>query len=136
MLRYHTWILITAIFSLAQIAADTGYTPASPHLPVMIDPSHALVSDMQALDHLIEMTQKSLDQQRALKNMLIEYQKLQEFFFKNDQDKEVMFRMVKTAHKLLETIKENHLLHLFNADFLSELTLFSQIATKKGIPKP
>src|SRR5262249_55764715 len=117
-------------------AAAIAYTPVAPALPAALDPSPQAANELQALDRLIDATQKNLEKQRALRVAIADYLKLQDLYLKNDQDKELMFRMVKNAHRILESIKENHLVHLFNADFISELTLFSQIAVKKGIPKP
>jgi hypothetical protein len=44
--------------------------------------------------------------------------------------------MIKSAYATLNTIKENHLEQTFDPDFISELTIISQVAKKRGVPKP
>jgi len=88
------------------------------------------------LDQLIAVTQENLEKQKALQKAILEYQKLQDLYLQNPNDNEVLFCMVKVAHRLLEGIKANYLTQTFDKDFLSELTVFSQVANKRGIPKP
>lgn len=128
--------LLFLSFSSLYLFGEMPITPTRPRLPELVESSNTIEYQLKVLDQIIETTQKSLEGQHSLKNLIIEYQTLQQQYLKNDQDREMLFRMVKTAHHVLEGIKENHLLHLFHGDFLSELTLFSQIAAKKGIPKP
>lgn len=129
-------LIICVGLSLPISAIDTSIKPVIPALPEIVEREDSIENEIKTLDNLIEISQKNLENQRALKSMIVDYKKIQEQFLRNDQDKELMFRMVRQAHRVLETIKENHLTHLFRKEFLSELTLFSQIAVKKGIPKP
>lgn len=135
-LSYVLYFSFPMICWLCPAAADMPFTPAAPVLPAAIEHSDPIANELQTLDRLINATQTSLEKQRELKSAIADYQKLQELYLKNDQDRELLFRMVKSAHKILNEIKENHLLHVFSPDFISELTLFSQVASKKGIPKP
>jgi len=130
------FVNIACLFCLPSIIqAET------PPMPVKIDQPHADSLDptdkqLIMLDNLIAVTQENLNNQKALKQMIQDYQKLQYLYLQNPKDNEVLYHMVKAAHHLLEGIKANHLTQTFDKDFLSELTLFSNVANKRGIPKP
>ena len=51
-------------------------------------------------------------------------------------DKELCFRMVKSATRLIHEIEECHLTDNFDEDFLGELSLFARMGSKRGIPQP
>lgn len=93
-------------------------------------------NEVEALDNLIAVTKQNLEAEMALRGTLVEYLQLQARYMENTNDKDQLFSLAKSAHRLFKLIKENHLTHVFNNDFLSELTLFSQVAEKKGIPQP
>lgn len=105
-------------------------------IPSVKDPAALLGTELGRLDMLILATQQSLESQRKLREQIAEYQKIQEYYLKHSQDNEVLFRMIKSAHMTLNTIKENHLEQTFDPDFISELTIISQVAKKRGVPKP
>lgn len=100
------------------------------------DPTAIIDHEIIRLDDLIKATEQSLEVQKRLKGEIIEYQKAQNQFLANPKDNEQLLKVVKAAHKTLRTIKDNHLEALFDADFIDELTVLSQPAAKKGIPKP
>lgn len=100
------------------------------------DPKELLDSQLLMLDDLIAMTQKSLAAEMEIKELIVEYQRIQESYLKNQDDKELVIKMVRMAHRILIKTQENYLTQQFDPDFISELTLFSKIASKKGIPKP
>jgi hypothetical protein len=103
--------------------------------PRVDDPSHLVKNELQTLDLLIEATQLNLKNLTKLKEHLQKYQELQDRYLKNS-DNEVLFQMIKTAHVILEGIKEAHLTQSFDPAFLSELSIISKPATKLGIPRP
>jgi hypothetical protein len=103
-------------------------------LPPAVEPS-LMEEEMGALDNLIAATEKNLARQRELKKYLIEYKEGLALYLKNSSNKEVIYKTAKIASRVLELIKENYLLNTFEADFISELTLFSQIAEKRGLSK-
>jgi hypothetical protein len=100
------------------------------------DPAALIGNEIARLDTLIQATELSLEGQKKLRVQIVEYQKLQDIYFKNPQDNELLFKVIKSAYRTLQTIKENHLTQTFDADFIDELTVLSQPATKRGIPKP
>jgi len=99
------------------------------------DPSAIISNEISRLDTLIQATEQSLEEQRKLREMIYEYQKLQDKFEKNPNDNELLFKIIKSAYKVLQSIKENHLTQTFDTEFIDELTIMSQPATKRGIPK-
>lgn len=100
------------------------------------DPKELLDSQVAMLDHLIEMTERSLEATKEIRELVFNYEQVQAVFLKNQENKEVTVKMIRMAHQLLTKIQQHHLTQQFDADFISELSLFSKIATKKGIPKP
>jgi hypothetical protein len=47
-----------------------------------------------------------------------------------------LLKVVKSAYRTLQSIKSNNLIQTFDTDFIDELTVLSQPATKRVIPKP
>jgi hypothetical protein len=92
--------------------------------------------DLVLLENLIGATEKHLQEQKELREQAHEYLALRADYLKNDQDKELLFKVAKKAYRVLDLIKENHLEQTFETSFLSELTLFAKFANKGGIPKP
>lgn len=95
-----------------------------------------ITPEVSTLDNLIELTGQNLQSQERIRLQLIDYQKINTAFLKNPDDKEMLFQMIKSADRLFENINKTHLSQNFSPEFLNELKLFSQIASKAGIPKP
>lgn len=87
--------------------------------------------EIDALNRLTEATQASLDNQKKLRVLLMEYQKASDAYFQDEESKDALLALVKAAHKLLESIKENHLTQTFSQEFLNDLAVFSQVAQKR-----
>lgn len=122
--------LIFSVFLL--VLATAGSMQAAPAQ----DPAALFPSELATLDQLIAVTQRNVEAQRLLRCQLIDYQQLQTRYLRNPDDKDVLFRLIKTAQKAMNTIKNEELTHLFSSEFLSELNLFAQIGSKRGVPKP
>ncbi len=131
------YVLITLLVSFSNLCMGNEATlkPITNDLPKMRSMDEIVSSELSRLDNLIVMTQQNLQNQLALRTLLEQYQQIQAQHLQNDQDIEILFKLVKMAQRLFESIKQNHLTHLFEQDFLSELALFSQIANKRGIPR-
>jgi hypothetical protein len=99
------------------------------------DPAQLIPNEIARLDTLIQATEQSLEGQKILREQMIEYQKLQEQYLKHPQDNDLLFKVIKSAYRTLQTIKTNHLTQTFDTDFIDELTVLSKPATKRGIPK-
>lgn len=127
-------IILPLMFCAFQgYAADK---PVTRDVPKPVQPFIETKNQVEMMNNLIGATQKNLEAQKMIREQVVAYQKLQDLYVRNSQDKELVFQMVKAAHRLLENIKENNLTQAFDQDFLSELTVFSQVATKRGVPKP
>lgn len=96
----------------------------------------SLDHEIAALNHLIETTKKNFQNQNKLLEQLKKYQEIQDQYLKDTNDNEVLFQLVKEGYALSEGIKTNQLTDLFSTEFMSELNLISQVAVKRGIPKP
>lgn len=117
-------------------ANDASAVPVSiPLLPVK-DPAALIGNELSRLDVLIQATQQSLDGQKQLRIKIAEYQKIQESYLLHPKDNEILFRMIKSAYNTLQLINDNHLEHTFDPEFINELKILSQVAAKRGIPKP
>ncbi|MCE5318206.1 MAG: hypothetical protein LLG04_12705 [Parachlamydia sp.] len=102
----------------------------------IIEPKEVVANEIARLNLLIESTQQSLEQQRRLRDMVVEYQKIQARYMESSEDNELLYQLIKKAYAILETIKAQHLEAAFEPEFLSELSMLSKPALKSGIPKP
>lgn len=103
---------------------------------VQVSDPAVLYSELALLDNLIEVTTQNLKNQKELRSLVLVYQAELAKYLKNSTDKDLVMQVAKTANKVLTEIKKNHLLESFQVDFISELTIFSQLSQKKGIPRP
>ena len=109
----------------------------APNIPSPIkDPAFLIQTELARLDTLIKATEQSLEGQRRVREAIFDYQRVQEKFLKNPEDNDLLFKVIKSAYKTLKLIKDNHLAQAFDSDFIEELTVLSQPASKLGIPKP
>jgi uncharacterized protein (UPF0371 family) len=92
------------------------------------EPSLVLINEMKRLDNLIYITEKNLENQKQLREMFNDYQNKLLAYLDDTQNKDLMLQMVRMAHLLLETIKEDHLTQVFDAEFISQLNFFSQFS--------
>lgn len=99
-------------------------------------PVFSETAELEVMDSLILSTKTSVAIQEKIRAQLIAYQKINKDFLKNPNDAELLFQTIKSADLLFRNIQEAHLSQNFSAEFLNELTLFSQIASKKGNLKP
>lgn len=92
-------------------------------------------NELEGLENLISLTEQNLKELVSLKNSIFEYQKQQNLFLDHPNNKELLLQTGKAAKTVLETIKEHHLTHVFDAKFISELSLFAKMVKKPTIPK-
>jgi hypothetical protein len=130
-------IYIGLLFCFSAMVLCSSLIEAAPaDLPQVSDASSNVSVELQTLDHIISMTKENLTAQKVVKQKVQYYYRLQQAYLANPDDRELLFRMVKTSFKLLEIINNNHLQHAFSDDFLHELDVFAQVAVKRGIPRP
>lgn len=100
------------------------------------EPSSTQEDEVAAVEHLIQITSIQLEKQKELKALMLEFREQQDTFFQGDQSKAHASKMVGTAHKILEMIKQSRIQHLFSSEYLEELALFSSIASKTAPARP
>lgn len=127
-------IIIFAILSINVFVNGTEHpvNPVTQDVPPKLQST--LPNELGMLDTLISATEQTLDNQKNLRALLGEFLTLQKTYLDTNDDR-FLRQMVIIAHRALENIKENHLTYAFDAKFLGELSLFSQVATKRNIPK-
>lgn len=94
-----------------------------------------LNQEVAKMDLLIQCSEKSLAGEKVLKQQLQAYQEAHQAYYRNMQDNEALLKLVKAGYRLLQSIKEQNLVQTFDPDLISELTVISQVATKKSIPR-
>ena len=92
--------------------------------------------EIKIVELLIETTQKQIDSQKHLKELMFHFQKQREGFVQGNQTKSHSARMVRTARQIYEMIAASHIEHLFAKDYLDELSFFSSIAGKSALIHP
>ena len=88
---------------------------------------------VEALELSIERTQKNLDTQQKLKEMLVNLKELKKLFVKAETSKEEAWKMVKISSQALRLIESEHLEHLFAVEFIEELKVLSSYAKKTSV---
>lgn len=91
------------------------------------------VDALESLEHSIQATQKRVETQKKIKQLLAEYDALQQQFLEEVSSKNDIWRMVKISDEMYKLIESEHLQPLFSPEFLEELKVFSAFATKSTI---
>jgi len=91
--------------------------------------------EISPIEEMIFSTEETLNVARTLKDKIQVYLDLQETFIINPSDKETCFQMVKAAHHIMADIQNYQLSQLFDPEFLSELSLFSEMGRKRPSAK-
>lgn len=108
--------------------------PTAKDLPKVVEP---VIKDneIETIDFLITATEKSLDEQKQLRALILEYQELETRYIGSPEDRELLYKVIKSAKRTLEMIKATHLTYNFDSAFIDELTLFAQVGSKKAASK-
>lgn len=142
-MSYSISSLLKILASFFLIASATTFAE-TPHLnpitsdlpPSMPESQNKETNEFVILDSLIAATQQSLESQKTLREWVKQFKEIQNQCLLNPEDSDLLLRAVKVARRTLECMKENHLTQAFDPEFISELSLFAQVASKRGIPKP
>lgn len=124
-------MLFKILLTLFCLCTLTSLAPAA-----LKDPDALIGNELIRLDALIQSTQQSLEGEKKLRALIVEYQKMQDAYLARPEDNDLLFRLVKSAHRTLASINENHLIQTFDPEFINELTVLAQAANKRGVPKP
>lgn len=127
--------LFTFYFTSLQCSEKEGGNPVLKALPKAPEVKKRTTIELESLENLISLTEQNLKDLLNLKASIFEYQKQQNLFLDHPNNKELLLKTGKAAKKVLETIKEQHLTHVFDAKFLSELSLFEKMVKKPTLPK-
>lgn len=82
------------------------------------------------IQELINTTQKNLEAQQAVLKILVEYNTAREAFITDPDSSKLATRLVKKAMRLQNHIEQEHLAHLFSADFITELSFYNQVGKR------
>ena len=80
--------------------------------------------------NLIEVSTQNLHAQKELLDRLIRFKEAQKLFLNDTHNKELAGTMMETAFQALKLIENHSLNHLFNPDFLNEITFFHNLITQ------
>lgn len=86
------------------------------------------------MDKLIAATEASVQRQKALRELLIQYKEKEKKAISNPDDTDNLLQLVDLAKKVKSSIEENFLQDYFPPQFLQELDKLSKIAKQKNIP--
>lgn len=92
--------------------------------------------DFIQLDDLICITERNLQRQRELQEVLKSYLGAREEALRNPRNNEALYRQSLFAKKAMDQIEENHWEQLFSKELLSELNMFSRVANRRVVPRP
>ncbi|CCB85381.1 putative uncharacterized protein [Parachlamydia acanthamoebae UV-7] len=129
-------LLLVTLVALTQTLFADELRPITADTPRFNQSIESEANPLAQLDHVIKASEELSQQQKQLKELLTEYVRMQNEYIHNQQDREMLFRLVKVAYKAQTLIEETHLSHAFPPEFLKELSLFSQVGAKRGLPRP
>jgi len=134
-MRYLAFIF--CFLSVCAGAQETSINPTQVNPAATLkDPKEILDLQISTLDDLITMTDQTLKSLRNLQKQILIYKDLQEAYIQDPEDKDLLFRMSKSANDIFEKIKTDQLTQTFDPEFISELKMLTQIYKKIGLPKP
>lgn len=129
-----TLLLLLCCFTpVAAYAYEAAEEQTRPRLK---DPKEIIDLQLSSLDHLLERTQLTLAQITHLRQEVAHYQIVQERYLQDVEDRQLLSAMLHSAELLLNSIKSTHMDAIFDGEFISELSLLSQLNKKMGLPKP
>lgn len=122
-------LLILAVFACNSLTAEILTNIEEKGISTIRD-------EIEAVERLIEEQQKHLARQLELKDMMKEFQQQKEEFMQGKQTQKHAIAMVSNARDILASINEEHIAHLFPAEYLEELVFFSSVAGKSRPIRP
>src|SRR5689334_10118632 len=98
--------------------------------PIFSSIDKLFIDEIEAIDRAIVSSEKRLDNQRQIKNFLLELRHLEEVFLRKEDSKEAAARMVVLAEKTLRLIQEEHFESIFSEAYIEELRFYSSFTRK------
>ncbi len=102
--------------------------------PVSV-PTSAAPKEIERWEQLMQVTQRNLETQKKVYQLLLTYQRLQQDPTSSQQS-DALYERAQIARELQVLIEDYRLEVLFSKEFLQELKLFGQVGSKRGIPQP
>ena len=124
--------LIAFLCLQSGLVTEATIVPVTPDLPPAQQILPQKDNELTHLDNLIESTQRTLQMAQGLRDEVKEYLSLQDRFAADTNNRDLGFRMVKSARHLLAQIEESHLEQAFPPSFVRELATLSEMAGKKN----
>lgn len=87
--------------------------------------------ELEVMEELITATQKSLKSQKALFLSLVAFKEARASFIEDPTSRKRASDLVKAARMVQIELDQDHLAHLFSADFLSEIKFFNQLGLQQ-----
>jgi hypothetical protein len=122
-----TSLFLSGLLSLNALYADPLIPENTLSEKINLAPAE---DELITIDRIILLTEKQLEAQKKVKDLIEEIRQNQEMFLKGEESKLHARYMLRAAKECLELIRAHHLHHLFSSDFMEELALFSQIGSK------
>ncbi|MCX6990374.1 MAG: hypothetical protein NTX49_04840 [Chlamydiae bacterium] len=92
--------------------------------------------EVEAISQLIQEQQRHLDRQIEIREVMKNFQHQKGEFAQGKQTQKHAIAMVSSAREILAGINEQHIAHLFPAEYLEELVFFSSVAGKSRPIRP
>ena len=92
--------------------------------------------DLKTLDQAIKATKLSLGDQERLRGLVLELQTVQDAHLKDQDNKALAIALMRTTHQVLNLVDSEHMEHLLQPQFLSELRSVDKITKKDGLARP
>jgi hypothetical protein len=136
MLKLFLWTPLFLLCSAALCAEDV-INPVTTDLPKSADLEMMVSNELNTLDRLIAATQRSLNTQNELRQLIQRYREAEDRYLQGpENDHDLLYAMAKLAYQILEIIQTHHLTLNFDPKFIEELAIVSKPISKRGIPKP
>ena len=107
---------------------------ASASLPIPEIQTNTNQDVIAKMDALISATEASVERQKALRALLIQYKDKEKQAINNPDDTDNLMQLVELAKQVKESIDANFLQDYFPQQFLQELNKLASIGLKKNIP--
>lgn len=103
--------------------------------PSIKDPKEIIDLQLKSLDHLKACTMRTLQQMTQLRSLIEHYKQTQETYLDHTDNQKLLRSMLHAAEDVLNAIKEWHMQHLFDAEFIAELNLLHKLNQNVSLPK-
>jgi hypothetical protein len=122
-----------SIYVLFAVCCSALLCAAPPPAALPYGEGHALIArQIEQMDLLVQATEQSLADEKKVRALILEYQKIEAQFIKHPEDNAVLLKMVRQAAKILDAVKQAYLEHLFDPEFLEELNILARAAAKRS----